>query len=45
MLLLTNAFYGEDPQVNTGTWTVKVVDTVSGDTGTLEQWEIRIWGH
>ena len=42
MVLLSNAFYGEAPH---GTWTLKVVDTITLYTGTLEAWDIRIWGH
>ena len=42
MVLLSNAFYGEDPD---GTWTIKVIDTLNLDTGTLEAWDIQIWGH
>jgi len=42
MVLLSNAFYGENP---TGTWTIKVVDGLAGDTGTLTNWAIRVYGH
>lgn len=42
MVLASNAFYGENPD---GTWTIKVVDGFSADTGTLDSWEIRINGH
>jgi len=44
MVLLSNAFYGES--ANT-TWTLKVVDGVTGHTGTqtLNSWSIRIFGH
>ncbi len=42
MVLLSNAFYGENP---TGTWTIKVVDGEAIDTGTLDNWAIRVYGH
>ncbi|HTF13952.1 MAG TPA: proprotein convertase P-domain-containing protein, partial [Burkholderiales bacterium] len=42
MVLLSNAFYGENP---TGTWTIKVVDGLMNDTGTLTNWAIRVYGH
>jgi subtilisin-like proprotein convertase family protein len=42
MVLLSNAFYGENP---TGTWTIKVVDGDAVDTGTLDNWAIRVYGH
>ena len=42
MVLLSNAFYGENP---TGTWTIKVVDGAAVDTGTLDNWAIRVYGH
>src|SRR6266853_226846 len=42
MVLLSNAFYGENP---TGTWTMKVVDGLGGDTGNLTSWAIRVYGH
>jgi subtilisin-like proprotein convertase family protein/subtilisin family serine protease len=42
MVLLSNAFYGENP---TGTWTIKVVDGNTVDTGTLNNWAIRVYGH
>ena len=41
-VFLSNAFYGENP---VGTWTIKVVDALSGDTGTLTNWAIRVYGH
>jgi|SRR5882672_3670674 len=41
-VFLSNAFYGENPA---GTWTIKVVDGLPGDTGTLNNWAIRIYGH
>jgi subtilisin-like proprotein convertase family protein len=42
MVLLSNAFYGENP---TGTWTIKGVDGLAMDTGTLTNWAIRVYGH
>lgn len=41
-VMLSNAFYGE-PAV--GTWTLKVVDGLATNTGTLVQWRIRAFGH
>ena len=44
MVLLSNAFYGENPA---GVWTIKVVDGsgVNTTAGTLTGWSIRIYGH
>jgi len=44
MVLLSNAFYGENPA---GTWTIKVVDGsgVNTTVGTLTGWSIRVYGH
>jgi subtilisin-like proprotein convertase family protein len=42
MVLLSNAFYGENPA---GAWTIKVVDGAAGSTGTLTGWTIRVYGH
>jgi len=42
MVLVSNAFYGENP---TGNWTLKVVDVAPADTGTLTGWTLRIYGH
>jgi subtilisin-like proprotein convertase family protein len=42
MVLLSNALYGENP---TGSWTIKVVDGAPVDTGTLDNWAIRVYGH
>jgi len=42
MVLLSNAFYGENPA---GVWTIKVVDGNLLDTGTLTNWQIRVFGH
>ncbi len=41
MVLLSNAFYGENP---TGTWTIKVVDGFAIGAGTLTSWAIRVYG-
>jgi hypothetical protein len=42
MVLETNAFYGES---SAGTWTLRVVDGWAADTGTLTNWQLRIFGH
>ena len=42
MVLLSNAFYGES---KAGNWTIKVIDAVSGNNGTLTNWSIRFFGH
>jgi subtilisin-like proprotein convertase family protein len=42
MVLLSNAFYGES---SSGVWTLKVLDTFTGDVGTLTDWKIRFHGH
>jgi len=42
MVLLSNAFYGENPA---GTWTIKIVDGNGGDVGMLTNWKIRVYGH
>jgi len=42
MVLLSNAFYGENPG---GSWTLKVVDVSPQDMGTLTSWTLRIYGH
>jgi len=47
MVLLSNAFYGENPA---GSWTLKVVDVNTGAggkgaAGTLTNWTLRIYGH
>jgi len=41
-VLLTNAFYGEPAA---GTWRIKLIDGQSQDTGKLNKWSIRIFGH
>ncbi len=40
--LSSNAFYGESAN---GTWTLKLVDTGPADTGTIDQWQIKVSGH
>ena len=42
MVLASNAFYGEN---SAGSWIVKVVDGDPLGTGTLDGWQIRIYGH
>jgi len=42
MVLVSNAFYGENPQ---GSWSFKLVDVAPGDTGTLTSWTLRVYGH
>jgi subtilisin-like proprotein convertase family protein len=41
-VFLSNAFYGENP---VGSWTIKIVDGIGGDTGTLTGWAIRVYGN
>jgi subtilisin-like proprotein convertase family protein len=41
MVLLSNAFYQEN---SAGSWTIKVVDGVNLDWGTLTNWKIRFFG-
>lgn len=36
----SNAFYGEDPN---GTWTLQVIDTVAGDTGTVDKLDLKMF--
>lgn len=38
---LTNAFYQEN---SSGTWTLKVIDAKSGNTGTITKWSLNIVG-
>jgi subtilisin family serine protease len=40
--LNTNAFYGED---SVGSWSLKIIDVESGNTGSLTDWSIEINGH
>jgi len=42
MVLTSNAFYGETAS---GSWTLKVVDGVATNVGTLSDWKIRVYGH
>ena len=39
--LLSNAFYGENSK---GTWTIRVLDAKSGNTGRLVSWELKVNG-
>lgn len=41
-VLLSNAFFMEASQ---GNWTIKVIDGASDDTGKLNRWSIKVWGH
>ncbi|MBC7713566.1 MAG: S8 family serine peptidase [Rhizobacter sp.] len=41
-VFLSNAFYGETA---TGIWKVKIIDGLSGTTGTLHDWDLNIIGH
>jgi subtilisin-like proprotein convertase family protein len=38
---LTNAFYQES---SLGTWTMKIVDGRTGNTGSIKGWKINIYG-
>ena len=38
--LLSNAFYGEDPN---GEWDIEVYDAADGDTGQLNAWRLRFY--
>ena len=40
LLLASSAFYGESP---VGTWKIKVVDAMSGETGTLDDVKLRFY--
>jgi subtilisin family serine protease len=42
MVLISNAFYGENPA---GPWSLKVVDIAPQDVGSLASWTLRIYGH
>jgi len=42
VILGSNAFYGEKTK---GTWTLKVLDSVKGNTGTLELFKLNIMGY
>lgn len=40
--LLSNAFYNETSQ---GSWTLKVIDGKTGNTGELQNWKLKVSGH
>ena len=42
MYFLSHLFYGESAA---GNWTLKVVDGLTGERGTLDFWQLRIYGH
>ena len=42
--LSSNAFYGES-STGEGGWTIKLIDGFSGNTGTLDSWSIKFFGH
>jgi subtilisin family serine protease len=42
LTVLSNAFYGES---SAGTWTLKVIDILEQDNGSLTNWKINIYGH
>lgn len=42
MVLLTNAFYGE---ASSGSWQLRIIDAAQQDTGVLQDWSLRIFGH
>ncbi len=42
MVLISNAFYGETS--GGGSWTLRVIDGVSGTAGTLDSWTLKIYG-
>jgi len=39
--LTSTEFWGETGE---GTWTLRVEDTLSGDSGTLNSWNLELWG-
>lgn len=41
-VLLSNAFYGES---GVGSWRLKIIDGQGQDTGKLNKWSVRIFGH
>lgn len=41
-VLLSNAFYGE---TSAGSWSLKIIDGKTNDTGTLNNWSIKVYGH
>ncbi len=42
VIFLSNAFYGE---VSEGTWTVKVADHTTGETGSVANVKLKLYGH
>lgn len=40
--MLSNAFYGEPAD---GQWTIKIVDAIGGQLGTLTGWTLKVYGH
>ncbi len=42
VVLMSNAFYGESSR---GTWTLKVVDGLNGVTGSITNFNLKIFGH
>ncbi len=40
--ILSNAFYGES---SVGVWTIRVLDGLAGQTGSLTNWKLNIIGH
>ena len=41
-VLASNAFYGESSR---GNWSIKLIDGLSGETGTLSRWKIKFFGY
>ena len=41
-ILASNAFYGESSR---GNWSIKLIDGLSGETGTLTRWKIKFFGY
>ena len=41
-ILSSNAFYGENSQ---GNWTIKLIDGLSGQGGSLTRWKIKFFGY
>lgn len=41
-ILLTNAFYGENMS---GIWSLKIIDGQAEDTGKLNKWSLKVFGH
>jgi len=42
VIYLSNAFYGEG---SLGSWSIRVKDQMAGNTGKLENWRIKLYGH